>query len=171
MVQYKRMVDGKYRPDSQLDKQIRRMHDLLVGTADQCVDIDDFRLLSSPFFIKLVESDMRRPEGNRLASGMYFPPPLFELLLGDARIEGPRGGKVITWENASRYLTNTLFLGLLKGFWIGSTKERAAQIDSHIRSSLDDQRGVVIARDDSVLFTQPEVGEVGDGEQDGGDGS
>lgn len=68
--------------------------------------LDEFRLAPEPFYVKLVEPDMRRPEGNRLTPGMYFPLTLFELLMKEDSSLGPRDGVALGWDNARRYLSN-----------------------------------------------------------------
>jgi hypothetical protein len=156
LVQYKRMrrVDAQkyggqwlYRPDAQLRREIDRMKALRrqSGTAA----LSDWRLSPEPFYVKLVEGSLTRQKYKRLVPGMYFPLGLFELLLESPGVRGRHGGVGIGWHNAGRYLTNTDFLGLVQGGWIGSQADQTETITHAINASIGVGRGVVAVRDDS----------------------
>lgn len=156
LVQYKRMerlpaqngmAEWGYRPDSQLEKDFERMRAWLSDESTS--DPDEWRLSQEPFYFKLVENNMRRPEGNKLVKGMYFPRPLFELLQHSDRIKGPRGGKVIGWRNAERYLEKDEFVSLLQRGWIGSTADVTQRLNSIVKHALERKRGVFLVRDDT----------------------
>lgn len=158
LVQYKRMerVPDKsanerweYRPDKQLDKDFERMRLWAIESA--ITSTPDWRLSQEPFYFKLVENDMRRPMGDKLVKGMYFPRTLFELLQESPTIAGPRGGKVIGWHNAGRYLEKDEFVTLLQRGWIGSTNAVTDQITQIVQQALQRKRGVVIVQDESTL--------------------
>ena len=156
LVQYKRMEHNPsapngqgwgYRPDRQLDIEIERMRRIAV--AGGAADISAFRLSPEPFYLKLVPWTLDRPEGNRLAKGMYFPLGLFELLLTSPDILGPMKGKRIGWHNARRHLTNTEFVGLLRQGWIGSTGDTTATIADLLEEILANDRGAVVVRNET----------------------
>ncbi|MEI4279016.1 hypothetical protein [Klenkia terrae] len=154
LVQYKRMTaeaNGSrvsYRPDAQLTEELKRMASL--GLVDSTpVQVEDMRLSAAPFYVKLVNPDIRRPDGNRLAKGMYFPVDLFELVRRDRRVEGSRGGVAIGWHNAMRYLTNGQFVDLVGGSWIGTRGDTSTVVSSLIRNTLENNRGIVVVIDES----------------------
>ncbi len=156
LVQYKRMARSEgsapgaewgYRPDKQLAAEIARMKALNIsGTGST---FEDWRLNSGPFFVKLVQSDLRRPERNRLSPGMYFPLDLFELLVATPSVMGPRGRPRIGWHNSRRYMSNTAFVHLLQQGWIGSSGEATAVIGRLVNSMLGVGHGVVVVRDET----------------------
>ncbi|WP_133833271.1 hypothetical protein [Arthrobacter sp. JUb115] len=136
-----------YRPDTQLDLEIERMRQ--VPSSQSTQGTDAWRLSPEPFYVKLCEDDVERPDGGKLTQGMYFPLGFFEELLVSPKILGPRDGKGIGWHNAGRWLSNTSFIGLLKDGWIGSTGDVTAQVTALVQNALEGNRGVIIARDDS----------------------
>lgn len=155
LVQYKRMTEESaesglgYRPDAQLDEELKRM--ALITVPDSGPDsLADARLSPEAFYIKLVEPDIRRPEGNKLAKGLYFPLSLFELVRASPAVKGPRGGVRIGWRNAGRYLDNSEFITLLKGSWIGSRGQASEVIQAVISAALEHGRAAVLAIDECV---------------------
>ena len=158
LVQYKRMTRESsvspgtawgYRPDRQLQIEIDRMNTISVASTP--ANLSEWRLSPEPFYMKLVQADMARPEGHRLVKGMYFPLTLFELLQGDSSILGPKNGKRIGWHNARRYLTNGAFIALLREGWIGSMGATTSAISDLVNGVLAQGRGAVIVRDDTDL--------------------
>lgn len=162
LVQYKRMENVAqdddeeggwlYRPDGQLGREIERMKRL--KTASTHTSDLDWRLSSEPFYMKLVQSTLARPRGGKLARGMYFPLSLFELVLKSKSVQGPRGGVAIGWNNVQRYLTNTDFVRLVQGGWIGSQGQQTVDIADVINASIGIGRGVVAVRDDTPSTRQ-----------------
>lgn len=154
LVQYKRMKSKptdrtgrySYRPDEQLDKEIERMRKLELEQSP-VESLDHFRLASEPFYIKLVEPSIRRPEGNRLSAGMYFPLSLFQLLLKEKSSLGPKGGIAIGWDNARRYLSNGEFVGLVQQTWIGTGGSATEKIQELVGSILRGGNGLVVVND------------------------
>lgn len=162
LVQYKRMrrqgpgdnSSYGYRPDAQLAEEIRRMRNTLAAIPAEppagASDPAAWRLHSQPHYIKLVQEGRARPPGGDLIKGMYFPLDLFELLLGSTAVRGPGKTRPLNWDNVGgRYLTNTTFLSLLQGGWIGS----AGLATDHLQSIVSEiwatgQRALVI-RDES----------------------
>jgi hypothetical protein len=159
LVQYKRMAretsDDIYRPDAQLEEEIRRMRAMGLGQ-QSAGSLDEWRLSTEPFYIKLVEPDVTRPAGNHLAKGMYFPVSLFELLVKEPSSLGPKGGVGIGRHNARRYLSNGEFVSLMQQSWIGTSGNATQQVSELIRSSLENQKGVVVVADQTdTVMAQP----------------
>lgn len=148
-VQYKALEGGDdigYRPDAQLDEEIRRM-DALLATAgpSQTNRCWDFRLHGNPFFIKLCPRKDFAPEDTALTKGMYIPLVYWKLLESSGQIAGPRGGRFATFDNVGRYLTNTEFAMLAVKAWIGSDSTQSNIIAPLIRETLRTGRAVLYA--------------------------
>jgi hypothetical protein len=152
LVQYKRMTPTGgglfYRPDAQLDLEIERFEKL--GLQDSpATAVGEVRLSPAPFYLKLVEPDITRPEGNHLAKGMYFPLDLFQLLRGSSQTLGPNGGVRIGWSNAQRYITNGQFVALVQESWIGTRGNASDVLEQIIHNSLAGGSGLVIVSDET----------------------
>ena len=162
MVQYKQMTrersEDVYRVDDQLRDEIKRMREISPTTTEWLSTAYDYRLSTEAFYMKLVASDVKRPSGNKLADGMYFPLGMFELMLTDPEFRGPRGGEKITSRDAPKHLGNDLFVELLRGGWIGTvgagTTSLQGTIDQRLRDlvehRLDRGRSVLIAENHAI---------------------
>ena len=115
------MLDDSYRPDSQLNEQIRHMESLLTAAGlPQARRCEDFRLHDNPFFLKFCPRMDFAPEDTALIKGMYIPLAYWKLLESSGQMTGPRGGRFLDFNNAGRYLTNTEFAMLVTKAWVGS---------------------------------------------------
>jgi hypothetical protein len=103
----------------------------------------DYRLLTTPCLVKLCETQLINPEQDRLLPGIYLPRPYFENLLADPGRRGPQGGKRLGYENVDPYLTNTLFIALVRDGLIGSTDTGSNYVAEQIQLSLDAGHSVV----------------------------
>jgi hypothetical protein len=149
LVQYKKMrrVGGEsggsgrleYRPDGNLGSELERMRQV---DAKCTPDPGDFRLLSTPCWLKLCDPSSRVGDPADLIKGMYFAREHFEDLLETC--VGPRGGTVITYENSVRHLTNTLFIELVQDGWIGSAGSGSEQIRELISESISTGHSVLL---------------------------
>jgi hypothetical protein len=114
LVQYKAMEEGSHGPEfrwqlnDQLADEINRMDKLLVELhkLPNGQTAESFRLHSNPFFLKLCPRIIFNPDDKGLFKGMYLPLELWKCLASDPITEGPRGGRVLTYRNAGRWLTN-----------------------------------------------------------------
>lgn len=148
-----------YRPDRQLQEEIRRMRAVLGGvpTADTpspdassaTADVGTWRLHDQPFYIKLVQEGRARPTQGDLIAGMYFPIDLFELMLGSPGIRGDNLTRPIGWDNVDRYFTNTDFLMLMQNGWIGSTGVATVHIAAILDEVLRSGKGALVVYDHS----------------------
>jgi hypothetical protein len=153
LVQYKRLAreagSWRYRPsaDSNFSKEVDRMQGVLAELA-KLPNADghlDFRLMANPFFFKFcspIQPD-RRP--GELMAGMYVPLAFWERLSRSGVLAGPRGGISIGYDNAQRWLSNTLFAELVSGAWLGTAGRASEYVAELIRSSLGLGRSVVVA--------------------------
>lgn len=152
MVQYKAMEGGSdgavFRlPNEGLDKEIVRMHaieDKLrpVAGADSK---ENYRLHSGAFYIKLCARTQFNPDDIKLFPGMYFPLDHWLRLDRDPAMVGPNGGRVVTYDNAGRYIENDFFIKLVANAWIGSIAEHSAILEVAIRNTVESGRAVALA--------------------------
>ncbi|SFW59939.1 hypothetical protein [Luteibacter sp. UNCMF366Tsu5.1] len=157
MVQYKSMERGNdasehsavYRPDARFDAELARMDAFRKLTADQWVVADGmnaYRLSGDGFFFKLCSRVQLEVLSEALLPGMYLTREHIQAILADPSAQGPRGGRQITFENAGRYMSNTLFAELIRDGWIGTRAVASTKIAQIVREGLSADRAVVIAR-------------------------
>ena len=152
MVQYKAMEHEagtmKFRlPNDQLEKELERMEKLWARFRERPRDarLDGFRLEENPFFLKLCPRLLFDPDDTGLVKGMYLPLEYWRRLEGAEAVEGPRGGRAVTFDSARRYFDNSAFAYLVAGGWIGTTTRQTAILDGVIREILRTGRTVTLA--------------------------
>ena len=157
LIQYKSMDrpsdapdrSAVFRPDANFDRELARMSAFRSATVDSWRVSDGraaYRLSGDGFFFKLCSRVQLEVLSESLLPGMYLPREFVEATLVDPAALGPRGGRIITFENAGRHLSNTLFADLLRDGWIGTRGIASAQIAETVRLLLSGGRAVVIAR-------------------------
>jgi hypothetical protein len=153
LVQYKRMSVGtdevEYRPsqDPNYERELKRMIEatrMLAEIPRGPNDVDTFRLLETPFYIKLCEPKIKAALDAGMVSGMYVPLALWRRLLDSPSVRGPRGGIVVTWENCVRRFNTAEFTKLLREGWIGSAAGRSRALSSIIEGTLASKRMLII---------------------------
>lgn len=152
MVQYKAMEkegdESVYRfPNEQLDDEVKRMTAVLKEL-EKCPrddDADAYRLSENPFFLKLCPRIVFDPDNVGLVKGMYLPLGYWDLISKHKSMEGPKGGKRISYRNVRRYFDNTEFIMLAANAWVGSTISQSSELSMLIRTSLETGRSVVFA--------------------------
>lgn len=153
LVQYKLMHESGsefiYRPDEQLSKELDRMDEFheAYPVDSELTSGDDFRLSNDPFLLKLVPNRGLSPSSGELIKGMYLPRVYVKFLLGPNGPVGPRGGQVISYENAPRYLSNTEFGHNVNAGRIGSCGGMSSAISEIVRSYFETGRAVMVARE------------------------
>jgi hypothetical protein len=153
MVQYKAMDKGsegpefRWKPKDQLADEIARMDKLLTALKEQPEDgtPGSFRLHANPFFLKLCPRIIFNPDDKGLFKGMYLPLDLWKLLADDPVTKGPRGGRFVNYANVGRRLTNSEFVTLVAGAWVGTTIPQSSLLEKTIRSVLETGKTVTIA--------------------------
>lgn len=154
MVQYKAMdsevgAGALFRlPDAQLATEVGRMDEMWAALSSVAgsTETDGFRLCSNPFFLKLCPRVLFDPDNAGLVSGMYLPLDYWKRLSEDERTLGPRGGRYVSYENATRYFDNTSFVTLVTDAWIGTEISHSEIIEKIVREVLEIGRTVVLAR-------------------------
>ncbi|TAK66953.1 MAG: hypothetical protein EPO22_03375 [Dehalococcoidia bacterium] len=149
-VQYKRMTPRTggpvYRPGGRTyEMELRRMReaDLATRTGTAPTTIREYRLWPGAFFFKLCPNVDLDADAAELIKGMYIPLDYWDVLVADAR--GPRGGAVVTYAGAERWLNNTLFVSLVQDGWIGSAGATTAQLNRIVRAVLEQNHSVIVA--------------------------
>jgi hypothetical protein len=155
LVQYKKLrregndnegtTQPEYRPDHNLGGELERMRQVDARCTPQP---GDFRLLSTPCWLKLCNPSGRVGDASDLIKGMYFAREHFEELIRTCR--GPKGGTVITYENSTRHLSNTLFIELVQDGWIGSSGSASDQIRDIVRESISTGHSVLFGAQTEV---------------------
>ncbi len=151
MVQYKAMERGAkghvFRlPDERLSVEVDRMTTLRneLMKCPPSTGKDAFRLNDNPFYLKLCPRIVFDPDDTGLIPGMYISLDYWRVLSTDPAIEGPRGGKAISYENVGRYFDNTEFVAMVSKAWIGTTVNQAATLERLIRLTLETGKAVAI---------------------------
>ncbi len=129
LVQYKSMDKGddgpefRWQPDDKLAEEISRMDDLLEELQKLPSDNSpaSFRFHANPFFLKLCPRLIFNPDDKGLFNGIYLPLELWRCLSTDPVTLGPRGGRILTYGNVGRRLTNTDFVTMVANAWVGTT--------------------------------------------------
>jgi hypothetical protein len=153
LVQYKSMEPGSKGPEfrwqenDQLAEEIARMDVLLEALANLPQDQSpaSFRLHSNPFFLKLCPRIIFNPDDKGLFPGMYLPLDLWKCLVQDPATEGPRGGRVIRYNNVGRKLTNTEFVTLIANAWVGTTAPQSSLLEKAIQSVVGTGKTITFA--------------------------
>jgi hypothetical protein len=107
--------------------------------------LEGFRFTENPFFIKLCPRLTFEPDSRGLIPGMYLPLDYWKLISVSPTVEGPRGGKLLSYGNVRRYLANTQFAAMASGGWIGTNIYQSQHLETAIRSTLESGRAAIIA--------------------------
>jgi hypothetical protein len=153
MVQYKAMErprNGKAEfrlPNAQLDIEVARMISTLATLEALPGDDtrDGFRLHNNPFFLKLCARHIFNPDDGGLFPGMYLPLDYWQRLVLDDATVGSRGGRLITFENVGRKLTESEFIALVAGAWVGTTVNQSAVLEQIIRDVIESGKALTLA--------------------------
>jgi len=153
MVQYKAMErggDGKAHfrlPNAQLELEIGRMDatSAALSAISDDPSRESFRLHASPFILKLCARHTFNPDDAGLFPGMYLPLDYWRRLIVDPATVGPRGGRLVTYENVGRKLAESEFVALVAGGWIGTGAAQSAVLEDVIRDIVQNGKAVVLA--------------------------
>lgn len=132
MVQYKAVERGnrgpefRWRQHDQFNDELLRMDRLLGMLKAQPEDAapGSFRLHANPFFLKRCPRLAFNLDDTGLSKGMYLPLDYWKSLAVAPATAGLRGGSRITYENVGRRMTNSDFVTLVAGAWVGTTVPR-----------------------------------------------
>jgi hypothetical protein len=76
---------------------------------------------------------------------MYLPLDLWRSLANDPATQGPRGGRVISYDNVGRKLTNTEFITLVANAWVGTIVPQSSLLEKVIREVVGTGKTVTFA--------------------------
>ncbi|MDO8986904.1 MAG: hypothetical protein Q7V14_01615, partial [Coriobacteriia bacterium] len=130
-------------------------------------DTDDYRLSENPFYLKLCSRVVFDPDDDSLVSGMYLPLDYWKRLCTDDRTLGPRSGRLVSFENASRYFDNTSFTRLVAGGWVGTNVHQTDLLDQLVREIVATGRAVVLATKEDVVVDDNDFISIDDWNADG----
>jgi hypothetical protein len=157
LVQYKSMkrtitngvTSVTYRPDPSFDDELARMNLFRQEYKDAWLVGDgrpSYRLSGDGFFFKLCSRVQLEVMSDTLLPGMYLAREFVQAVLANPATRGPRGGRLITFENTQRHLSNTLFAELVGDGWIGTRGISSNRIARIVHDSFAAGRAIVIAR-------------------------
>jgi hypothetical protein len=153
MVQYKALEkrddehEFRWLDGDQFSGEVARMDQLLgeLAKIEADADPDGFRFSSNPFFLKFCSRIVFNPDDRGMFPGMYLPHGLWKVLTASARLKGPQGGNVLTYNNVGRKLSGSEFVTLVAGSWVGTTITQSASLEKMIRTVLETGRTVTFA--------------------------
>jgi hypothetical protein len=150
LVQYKTMRRERedtsrlvYRPDAQLGLELERMRRFKAAPDDRSPA--SFRLSTATCFLKLCRQVTTLDRAQDLVSGMYLPLDYYDVLAASPDVRGSRGGVVLGYDTIHRYVSNDLFVGLVRGGWVGSRGAATKELEMLVLSGLDAGHSVTVA--------------------------
>lgn len=153
LVQYKAMEkpnehhEFRWKDGDQLAKEIAQM-DITLATLSGIKNEstpDSFRFHDNPFFLKICPRFNFNPDDKGLYPGMYFPLEYWKLLASDDVTLGPKGGRVINFRTTKRRLSNSEFVTIVAGAWVGTTIPQSAALEPIIEEILKSNRTLTFA--------------------------
>ncbi len=165
-IQYKRMTKEKdiyvYRlTDSSYLSELKRMKDFksILNTYSS-ESLKNYRLNNELFYFKLCPARIENLNTNRMVSGMYVPLELWEILLKDNSTNGPKGGKLLSFNNTGRYFNNSQFINLSQNGWIGSKIDNVETITNIILDSVNSEKSLIIAEYEDIVKEDTKINEM-----------
>lgn len=153
MVQYKAMeqrddvIEFRWRAKDQFSQEIARMETLLaeLRRLPSGYHPNGFRFADNPFFLKFCPRVVFNPDDKGLFKGIYLPLDLWKQTDAAGNFAGKRGGKVLTYDNVGRRISNAEFVTLVSGAWVGTSIEQSAELSTLVRQVLKSGKTVTIA--------------------------
>jgi hypothetical protein len=153
MVQYKAMEKGKdqaefrWQAGDQFIQEIARMDAALaeLSKIQSGSDPNGYRFSENPFFLKFCPRVVFNPDDKGLFKGIYLPLELWKRADAAGKLKGSKGGNVLTYANVGRRINNSEFVGLVAGFWVGTSIEQSAILGPLIREVLASGKTVTLA--------------------------
>ena len=148
LVQYKKAnQSGSLQVDDRLLDQIVRMEKFVAGSADVEQRPESWRLgLGNAAWLKVVKPGPFRVGPTSLLSGMYLPADYCRRLLSATTSDTPEV-TALSFETVQRYVTNKLFVALVREGWVGTTGISPAATYDYVKHALRRKRSVVVAEE------------------------
>jgi hypothetical protein len=136
-----------YRPDQSLEEEVNRMDKFVekYGLNSEMETHSDFRLNTDGFLVKLVPNRGLRPATGELIKGMYLTREYVKFLLGRNGPRGDRNGRLIDFDNAPQYLSNTDFTQNINRGWLGMRRLQTGALKDLIKLYYETGRAVLVA--------------------------
>ena len=160
MVQYKAMErnhatgidEFRWQSGDHFTQQIAVMDDVLqdLRTVPQRTHPDNFRFSDNPFFLKFFPRVPFDPDKKKIAKGMYLPLDYWKRADQCNQFQGPQGGKVLTYRNVGRYITNTDFKTFISSCWVGTSVDQSSYLAATIREVISSGRTLTLATKETV---------------------
>lgn len=154
LIQYKLMEKENngsfiYRPDKQFGEEIKRMNtfNTKISSSNQIISDKDMRLNNNGFMMKLTPNKGFEALSNELISGMYLTLDYANFLISPNGPKGKQGGRLISYDNAPRYLNNSDFIRLVNQGWIGTNTIQSNKIKDLIKEFYETNRAIIFARE------------------------
>ena len=144
-VQYKRLTEEKgryiYRPisDRNLNNELKAMERLEEKLSR---DQSDYRFNDQIFYFKFCK-ERQEAYTKGLSNGFYMPKDYF-LLINKLQKES-NNTIIFSYDTITRYLTNTVFIELIKSGLIGTKTRDVALISNIIEESLSNKKSLILA--------------------------
>lgn len=154
LVQYKRLIADKelgkvYRPnsDNSYKSEIMRMRIFVKEfiNDETSTSTHNYRLNNMPFYFKICDFKTFEPLSSDLIKGMYIPLDYWENLIQSEQVKGERGGVVINYDTAQRWLNNSDFINLFQSGWIGTSSIVSNNLNEIIKGLIEQDHSVIIA--------------------------
>jgi len=150
-VQYKMFggIDGEngYRPDKQLEAEIKRMDKAATKLATIPVDgsCDGYRFALEPFFLKFCSKLLTHASKGHVP-GYYIPLGYWKRLVQTPAVIGKKGGTIVHAETLGRrYFNPTHFIDLVSRGWIGTSALQTDILVPYLKDALQGKKGIVLA--------------------------
>lgn len=155
MVQYKAMernsasdeAEFRWHSGDHFTQQIAVMDGILqnLRMVPQRSHPDNFRFSDNPFFFKFFPRVSFDPDKKEISKGMYLPLDYWKCADQNNQFLGPKGGKVLTYRNVGRYITNTDFKTFISSCWVGTSLDQSSYLATIIREVIDSGRTLTLA--------------------------
>lgn len=139
-------------PDEQLTEEIERMDMLGEILTDEeakssTSPAENYRIIHSPFFLKICPQDRFDPDANEQVKGMILPLDMWKEIEKDStgRFEGPRGGSLLSFDNCPRHFDNTKFISLIQDGWIGTTTISREFLEAVVVEIINSKKSLIFA--------------------------
>ncbi len=153
LVQYKLMQDENdmaiYRPDRQFEEELKRMDEFAIkyNTIKSVSSHEEYRLCNDGFMFKLVPNFGVKPASHELIKGMYVTREYMHFLLSTNGPKGKHGGRLISFGNSPRYLTNSEFSSFVHNGWVGTNGVQSKVLIDLLKTYYETGRAVILAKE------------------------
>ena len=141
-----RWRDWEFRPsnDRNFEGELDRMR-AVAGGGTTSKQPADYRLGKNFCFIKFCEAETADISSTQLTKGMTLPLDLWDSLITAGELNGPKIGTVLRYDNARRWLSNTMFIDLVDRSWLGTSGISTRRVATYVKKALGDGYVVMMA--------------------------